>query len=567
MMERVTNITDWTTVNESYDVFVRRASAIGQMLAWVALLLSITVPVGWLIGVPILRPVNPTTTPTHIIGAVSTVLLALSVVLLYRGVPSRWIWGVWIVLIVIFGEILIEYLTPGELPYAESIRFMDPYSNLEKIPPNSAMCMSLLCLAALLLTLGRPLALRIGQACCVAAGFIAALAIIGHAYTVQPLYVLNSPYQVEAPYDAGSYSGMTVPGAVTYLLIPLSLLLFRSDRGIIRILTTRSSAGVMSRRLYAAVIVLPPILGFLALVSAEVWKWYDVPFAISLLALAIVLLFAAVVAVTSLKLEQVDISRVRAEHDLRVSREQLRELSGHIREKQEEERVRIAREVHDELGQSLTALKMDVSLLRNQLPMSEDVERRTASMISLVNSTIRSVQRISSELRPSMLDDLGLSAAIEWLAREFEERTSVRCTLDLPPVSLGLDTTRKTALFRIFQEALTNIARHAAATHVLIRMREEDGEITLTVRDDGVGLGDPNTTIGESLGIMGMRERVLLAGGSLDIASQPGGGTIVSVIIPREPATLSEEQPLPNDTDSQSHFSLSFTAHPSSITP
>jgi signal transduction histidine kinase len=531
-MERASHITDWTTVNESYDVFVRRARAIGQVLSWASFLVTLTVPVGWLLGVPILRPVNPTVTPTHVINSALGISLSLSIVLLYRGMPARWGWIAWTAIIVVASEVLVEYLTPGELPFAQSIRFLDPFSNVEKIPPNAAMCIWFLSLAALLLTLGRPLALRIGQGCCVAAGFIAALAIIGHAYTVEPFYILASPYPREAPYNMGNYSGMTVPGAVTYLLIAVSLLLLRSDRGMMRILTTRSSAGVMSRRLYTAVVFIPPILGFVALVSAEVWKWYDVPFAISLLALVIVLLFAAVVAVTSLKLEQVDISRVRAEQGLRASREQLRELSGHIQDMQEEERVRIAREVHDELGQSLTALKMDVAMLRNQLPMTDELERRTSSMIRLVNSTIRSVQRISSELRPSLLDDLGLEAAIEWQAREFEQRSGVACTLDLNASRLTIDAARSTALFRIFQETLTNIARHANAKHVDIRLSEEDGSVHLRVRDDGIGI--ESETNSESLGIMGMRERALLAGGTLSIESEPESGTIVSVVMPVE---------------------------------
>jgi signal transduction histidine kinase len=164
--------------------------------------------------------------------------------------------------------------------------------------------------------------------------------------------------------------------------------------------------------------------------------------------------------------------------------------------------------------------------------MTDELERRTSSMIRLVNSTIRSVQRISSELRPSLLDDLGLEAAIEWQAREFEQRSGVACTLDLNASRLTIDAARSTALFRIFQETLTNIARHANAKHVDIRLSEEDGSVHLRVRDDGIGI--ESETNSESLGIMGMRERALLAGGTLSIESEPESGTIVSVVMPVE---------------------------------
>src|SRR5581483_186836 len=247
---------------------------------------------------------------------------------------------------------------------------------------------------------------------------------------------------------------------------------------------------------------------------------------------ASILFFAIVVTVTSRRLEWTDGFRISAERDLRDSRERLRELSAHIQVMQEEERVRIAREVHDELGQSLTALKMDVAMLGKQLAPSEEVERRMASMLDLVNGTIRSVQRISAELRPSVLDDLGLVAAIEWQAKEFEERSGIACILDLPTEDFTAQGAQATALFRIFQETLTNVARHAEASMVEVQLRKSMSQIELRVRDNGVGIDLDNLTNAESLGVMGMRERAALTGGTLTIESSPGAGMTVIVRMP-----------------------------------
>jgi signal transduction histidine kinase len=376
-------------------------------------------------------------------------------------------------------------------------------------------------LAALLLASSRNRALLWAQTFALVCALVAALALIGHAYTIEPLYGIRD------------YSQMSVAGALHHFLLAAALLCVRPDRGMTRILVTQSSAGVMSRRLYATALIVPPVLGFFTIITSGIWKWYDISFGIVLFVIASIVLFVAVVAATSLRMERADHFRLRAEDDLRASRERLRELSAYTQVMQEEERVRIAREVHDELGQSLTALKMDVAMLRKQVPAREDIERRMNSMIELVNGTIQSVQRISSELRPSVLDDLGLAAAIEWQAREFEKRSGLRCHVQLPIYEIVTNPSQATALFRIFQETLTNVARHANATQVDVRLREEQETIQLRVRDDGIGVVDFEVTTNSSLGLMGMRERAALAGGSLDMESTPGAGMTVTVTMPK----------------------------------
>jgi PAS domain S-box-containing protein len=226
-------------------------------------------------------------------------------------------------------------------------------------------------------------------------------------------------------------------------------------------------------------------------------------------------------------------ARKRAEEELQRSLEQSRELTARLQRIREEERARMAREIHDELGQALTAIKIDLSSLvaARRADQQEELEK-AESILRLVDQTILSVRRIATELRPGILDDLGLVAAVEWAAEEFEARTGIKCRLDLPDGDIAIDTDRTTAIFRIFQETLTNITRHAEATQVNVRLGREDGNIVLEVRDDGRGIAEEQLSTGGSLGILGMRERALLLGGELTIRGAPGRGTIVRVLIP-----------------------------------
>ena len=225
--------------------------------------------------------------------------------------------------------------------------------------------------------------------------------------------------------------------------------------------------------------------------------------------------------------------RKRAEEDLRRSFEQLRALAAHLQSVREEERTRVAREIHDELGQALTAIKLDLTaLLRDLPPDQEPAVRRCQSSSKLLDEAIQSVRRIATDLRPGVLDDLGLVAAVEWAVDEFQARTGIQCHVSLPDVDIAMDAAHATALFRIFQETLTNVARHANATQVNVRLDRQNGDLSLEVRDDGKGIPEKQISAGQSLGILGMRERALLLGGELTISGGPGKGTIVKVRIP-----------------------------------
>jgi PAS domain S-box-containing protein len=230
--------------------------------------------------------------------------------------------------------------------------------------------------------------------------------------------------------------------------------------------------------------------------------------------------------------------RKQAEEQLRASREQLRALSARLLSAREEERKSIAREIHDELGQALTGLIIELSWLEDRLAALPDADYarpllgKVESMLRLADSTVESVRRIAAELRPGLLDDFGLVAAIEWHAQEFEQRTGVGCQVTSELDETTLSPEQATALFRIAQEALTNVARHAAATAAVVRLFREGGQLVLRVEDNGRGIGAEKSSPSGSLGILGMRERAALLGGSVQITGTPGGGTTVMARVP-----------------------------------
>ncbi|MEO7741418.1 MAG: response regulator [Usitatibacter sp.] len=226
--------------------------------------------------------------------------------------------------------------------------------------------------------------------------------------------------------------------------------------------------------------------------------------------------------------------RAISEQKLRASEENLRALAAHLQSVREEERIHIAREIHDELGQALTGLKFDINSLTRSVAAegTEGVAGQTANLCQQIDRIINSVRRIASGLRPEVLDEIGLSAAIEWQAREFQRRTGIRCVVDMNPVLHDPDRDRATAVFRIFQELLTNVARHAHATRVRVQLEETDHSLSLAVEDNGRGIQEKEFESPRSLGFLGLRERVLAFGGSIDVRGQEGKGTTVSVSIP-----------------------------------
>ncbi|CAM4304695.1 PAS domain-containing sensor histidine kinase [Gillisia limnaea] len=212
--------------------------------------------------------------------------------------------------------------------------------------------------------------------------------------------------------------------------------------------------------------------------------------------------------------------------------ERLRNLSAHLQTVQEEERINIAREIHDELGQQLTAIKLDASWLQNKSKNNEKEEKdRMDRLINNINATIKKVRKIATNLRPGILDDLGLEAAIEWQSVRFEEQTGISCILKTSTISDNYEKTVNTAVYRIFQEALTNVTRHANATKVLIKLSEKNSILVLEVLDNGKGFVEIEKNNLTSLGIAGMKERALMINGIFSIKKRKMGGTKVRLVI------------------------------------
>ncbi len=224
---------------------------------------------------------------------------------------------------------------------------------------------------------------------------------------------------------------------------------------------------------------------------------------------------------------------LEANAQLQASRAQLLRLAHHEQTAREEERSRLARELHDELGQDLTGLKMDLAWLQEHIdPTQEDLLQRFEAMFSLLDATIQNVRRIATELRPGILDDLGLLAAMEWLLEKFEERTAIRCQFTSNVEKVALEADGTTVLFRILQEALTNVARHAGATQVEVSLDQGQDTISLRVQDNGRGILESEVAGSKSYGLLGMRERVQLRSGEFNIRGTPGQGTEVVIRLP-----------------------------------
>jgi signal transduction histidine kinase len=228
--------------------------------------------------------------------------------------------------------------------------------------------------------------------------------------------------------------------------------------------------------------------------------------------------------------------RKQAETDLRITSEQLRALSARLQSAREEEGTRISREIHDELGSMLTGLKWDLEEISKMLFTSPGesqlavMREQVRALIKVTDMSVSTLRRIASELRPSVLDDLGLAPAIEWQAQQFQARTGIVCESSLENIQLSAE--QSTAVFRIFQEALTNVLRHARATRVDINIIEENGYFVLTVSDNGIGMKDGKLAGTESLGLLGMSERAHLIGGEVNITSAAGQGTVVTLRVP-----------------------------------
>ncbi len=229
------------------------------------------------------------------------------------------------------------------------------------------------------------------------------------------------------------------------------------------------------------------------------------------------------------------LERKSIEDDLLKSEARLREFAAHIQSVREEERTNIAREIHDELGQALTGLRMDLSWLEKRLPgQPNEAGEKVKAMFQLIDTTIQSVRKISSDLRPQVLDDVGLLGTLKWQAREFQARTGIRCKVEVSGDECAMAPERSTAVFRIFQEVMTNVMRHAKATRVEIKLHFDEGRLVLQIADNGQGIAPADIQNPKSLGLLGIRERTMILGGSVEIDGIAHKGTSVRLSVPMQ---------------------------------
>jgi PAS domain S-box-containing protein len=223
--------------------------------------------------------------------------------------------------------------------------------------------------------------------------------------------------------------------------------------------------------------------------------------------------------------------RKLAEQDLQYMKESLENLTKHLDDIRENERTLISREIHDEFSQSLTALKIDLKWLLGKMAIGSEEETKMEEMIELVNTTGDIAQRISSELRSPILDDLGLAATLEWYCNEFEKRTGLQVNIELDEVQ-SEETNNNLVIYRVLQESMTNIIRHASAKRIQVKLCKIKKNIVLSVQDDGIGISSEKIKSSKSLGLIGMFERVRQSGGHMEITTQPKGGTKITINIP-----------------------------------
>jgi PAS domain S-box-containing protein len=229
--------------------------------------------------------------------------------------------------------------------------------------------------------------------------------------------------------------------------------------------------------------------------------------------------------------------RMYLEQNLADAHDRMRALAARLAEVAEEEKLRLSREIHDVLGQELTGLKLDLSWLARRIalkpmPLVAPLLKRLRTMATQIDGCVQTVRRIATGLRPAVLDDLGLDEAIEWQAHEFQARSGIRVDLSLPESELKLGADRATAIFRIFQELITNVARHSGATTLLVQLIPEAGWVVLEVSDNGRGITAAELAMPNSLGLLGMRERAAQFGGSVGIQGHQGQGTRAVIRIP-----------------------------------
>ncbi|HZR20656.1 MAG TPA: sensor histidine kinase [Verrucomicrobiae bacterium] len=428
------------------------------------------------------------------------------------------------IVITVAGLTLMEYVFRVDVGLDRLLSRQGPARIVEAFPGRMSLATGLdfIFLGLALLCLEweiKPQARYPAQYFACAAAAVTTLAFVGYFYGVESLSRLKQ------------YWSIAFNTALASWLLCAGVLAVRPRRGVIAVFNSDNMGGLLARRMLPAAIVVPLLGGWFS-VLGERAGLYGLGFGSALYATLLMLSLTGLVIWAAGALNRADAER-------RQGVEALRQSNARLQAVREEERTRVAREIHDVLAQELTRLKLDIGWLNRQLGQPVELvkyqalQAKLAGMSEVTDTAIGSVQRIASELRPVVLDSLGLCAAIEWQARDFQSRTGIECRASVPETELRLEREPATALFRILQESLTNVARHANATQVEIQLRAEADGLSLRVRDNGRGVSAAELANPKSVGLVGMRERAALLGGQCDIFRPPQGGTTVEAHLPR----------------------------------
>jgi len=347
------------------------------------------------------------------------------------------------------------------------------------------------------------------------------------------IVVLGYLYSADELTNDASPTQMALHTALAFMALAAGVLV-RDDSGpLMRVMTSPGPGGSLARKLLPRLILAVVVIGALRL-AGERMGWYGLELGLSLLVLMSSIVITLVILRFARSTDDAQVSRMEAERRVRDALAQVRTLAATAERSREAERTRIAREIHDELGQALTGVKMDLAWVRSRLPQDGAMQERFDAMGELLEDAVQIGRRISSDLRPGVLDDLGLVAALQWQAREFTKRTGIAVRIDAPG-DVPVPDERATAAFRICQEALTNISRHSAATRVQVEVTEHDRALSVVIRDNGRGFDGPAKA--GSFGLLGMQERAEAWGGAVRVESTIGEGTTVTLDLPLKEVT------------------------------
>ena len=438
--------------------------------------------------------------------------------------------------LITFGEYFLGWdFSIDRILYPDE-NFVNSSSYLERMAPLSALNFMMLGVSLFLRKNGSSWLKKGSDFFLAAIGLVSLLSLLGYLYGGIPFFGLLV------------LKKMSIESTFIFLLLVAGLLLESTVERGNSLIISDSSGGKILRLLLPSALLVPMVLGWLRLQGEQVGL-YNSGFGVSLTVVMNVSILTLLIYWTATSIYSADLQRLKALDSLRQAHDdlelrvrertaELSQLTAHLQTVREDERIRISREIHDELGQELTGLKMDLSwmgkkLLETSRPAAPVwLEPKIETMSSLIDRTIQTVRKISQELRPGILDTLGLDAALEWQAQEFQKRTGILCDYFSSLDGMVVERAISTEVFRIFQELLTNIARHANAKKVQVDLNRAGRQLILEVNDNGKGISPEEVADSKALGLLGMRERAHLMGGELGIEGRPGIGTTVKLVIP-----------------------------------